>query len=143
MYVKQVSIFLENRSGRLAEVAHLLGDNGINIRALSLAETTNFGVLRLIVDQYSKAESILKAAGLTVKLTDVLVIEIPDQPGGLAVVLDTLESIDLNVEYMYAFVERKTNKAVAVFRFDNIDQAEHRLKETDLRIFTAKDVCGI
>jgi hypothetical protein len=123
MQVEQISIFIENKSGRLAEVTRILGDAGINIRTLSLADTSDFGILRLIVNDREKAKSILKENGFTVSKTEVVAVEVPDQPGGLSMILQALDSEAINVEYMYAFVERCGENAVIVFRFDETDKA--------------------
>jgi hypothetical protein len=123
MKVEQISIFLENKSGRLAEVTRLLGEGGINIRALTLADTTDFGILRLIVNDNAAAVDVLKKAGFTVGKTEVVALEVPDRPGGLADILSSIGEAGLNVEYMYAFVEKSGDNAVVIFRFDNPDQA--------------------
>src|SRR5512142_2297213 len=100
MKVEQISVFIENKSGRLAEIARLLGDAGVNIRALSLADTSDFGILRLIVNDREKAKTFLKEKGFTVSKTDVVAVEVPDRPGGLSSILQTLDSEKINVEYM-------------------------------------------
>jgi hypothetical protein len=123
MKVEQISIFIENKSGRLAEISKILGNGGINIRALSLADTSDFGILRLIVNDVEKAKQILKERGFTVSKTEVVAVEVPDRPGGLAQILETLDSATINVEYMYAFVERCGENAVIIFRFDEADKA--------------------
>ncbi len=123
MKVEQISIFIENKSGRLAEVARVLGEAGVNIRALSLADTSDFGILRLIVNDREKAKQVLKEKGFTVSKTEVVAIEVPDRPGGLAEILDTLDGASINVEYMYAFVERCGENAVIIFRFDETEKA--------------------
>ena len=123
MKVEQISIFIENKSGRLAEVAGVLGEAGVNIRALSLADTSDFGILRLIVNDRDKAMQTLKAKGFTVSKTEVVAVEVPDQPGGLSSILQVLDSESINVEYMYAFVERCGANAVIIFRFDETDKA--------------------
>ncbi len=123
MKVRQISLFMENRAGRLAEVARILGQGGINIRALSLADTSDFGILRLIVNDVDRALSLLRSTGHTVSVTEVIAVEVSDKPGGLAEVLGVLEKAELNVEYMYAFVEKATDKAVLVFRFEDTDRA--------------------
>jgi hypothetical protein len=119
MQLEQISIFIENKSGRLAEVTRVLGSRGVNIRALSLADTSDFGILRLIVDQTDLAKSALKEQGFTVSKTEVVAVEVPDQPGGLSGILDVLDKASVNVEYMYAFVERCGGNAVIIFRFDD------------------------
>ena len=118
MQVEQISIFIENKSGRLAEVTKALGNKGINICALSLADTSDFGILRLIVDQTDLAKATLKEQGFTVSKTEVVAVKVPDQPGGLAGILDVLDKSGINVEYMYAYVERCGGNAVIIFRFD-------------------------
>ncbi|GFO53805.1 amino acid-binding protein [Geomonas sp. Red276] len=123
MHVEQISIFIENKFGRLAEVTRILGDAGINIRTLSLADTSDFGILRLIVNDTEKAKAVLKEKGFTVSKTDVVAVEIPDRPGGLADILQALDKDGINVEYMYAFVERCGENAVMIFRFDETDKA--------------------
>jgi hypothetical protein len=123
MKVEQISIFIENKSGRLAEIARILGDARINIRALSLADTTDFGILRLIVNDREKAKQILKEKGFTVSKTEVVAVEVPDRPGGLSEILQSLDSAAINVEYMYAFVERCGENAVIIFRFDETEKA--------------------
>ena len=123
MKVEQISIFIENKSGRLAEVTQTLGEAGVNIRALSLADTSDFGILRLIVDKTDVAKSALKAKGFTVSKTEVVAVEVPDRPLGLYSILSILEKSGVNVEYMYAFVERCNANAVIIFRFDNSDTA--------------------
>jgi hypothetical protein len=123
MHVEQISIFIENKSGRLAEVTGVLGEAGVNIRALSLADTSDFGILRLIVNDCEKAKQILKQKGFTVSKTEVVAIEVPDRPGGLSDILHTLDRESINVEYMYAFVERCEENAVIIFRFDETEKA--------------------
>jgi hypothetical protein len=129
MKVEQISVFIENKSGRLAEVTRLLGDVGINIRALSLADTSDFGILRLIVNDREKAKTVLKENGFTVSKTEVVAVEVPDRPGGLSQILQTLDSYSINVEYMYAFVERCGENAVIIFRFDETDKAIRALQD--------------
>jgi hypothetical protein len=123
MHVEQISIFIENKFGRLAEVTRILGDAGINIRTLSLADTSDFGILRLIVNDTEKAKTVLKERGFTVSKTEVIAVEIPDRPGGLADLLLALDKDGINVEYMYAFVERRGENAVMIFRFDETQKA--------------------
>jgi hypothetical protein len=143
MKVKQVSVFLENRTGRMADAARLLGENNINIRALSIADTADFGILRIIVSDYEKAEKAFKDAGFTVSLTDVVAIEVPDTPGGLAQILDRLQQADLAIEYLYAFVEKSADKAVVVFRFDNTEDALKKIETTGVTVLTAEQVYAL
>jgi hypothetical protein len=139
MYTKQVSIFLENKKGRLAEVAKLLADEGINIRALSLADTADFGVLRLIVSDRARCFRVLKEHGLTAQETDVIAVEMADQPGGLHHVVEVLDREDLNIEYMYAFVPKKGGNAIVVLKIDNAARAVEALKGSGIPIL-AEDI---
>ncbi len=143
MKVRQISIFLENRSGRLASVQKEVGRAGVNIRALSLADTSDFGILRLIVDNVDQCVQALRDTGHTVSLTEVLAVEVPDRPGGLAGILDALSAANLNVEYMYAFVCRATEKAVVVFRFEDVNAAIAALKKAGISILPAETVYAL
>jgi len=140
MKVEQISVFLENKAGRLAEVTRVLGEAGINIRALSLADTTDFGILRLIVDRYDQARQILKDKGFTVGKTEVAAVEVPDKPGGLASVLQILARAGINVEYMYAFVQHSGKNAVIIFRFDNLEDAISLLQKEGIHIYRGEEV---
>jgi len=140
MQVEQISIFIENKSGRLAEVTRVLGSKGINIRALSLADTSDFGILRLIVDQTDSAKQALKESGFTVSKTEVVAVEVPDQPGGLAGILKVLDEARVNVEYMYAFVERSGGNAVIIFRFDDLHSAIRVLQANGVNILPGQRV---
>jgi len=134
MKVDQLSIFLENRAGRLAEVTRILTDSGVNIRALSLADTSDFGILRLIVSDFEKARDNLKAGGFTVGRTTVVAVEVQDQPGGLNSILEMLRDAKINVEYMYAFVNQSGAHAIIIFRFDRTDQAIELLQSHNIAI---------
>lgn len=140
MRVKQISIFIENRSGRLREVATVLGSNSINIRALSLADTSDYGILRLILDKPEKALEVLKKANFTLSETDVIAVEVSDKPGGLAEVLDILGNAGINVEYMYAFVEKSSDNAVMIFRIEDIEKAITVLGDKKVNILTHDQV---
>ena len=143
MKVEQISIFIENKSGRLAEIAQILGDSDVNIRALSLADTSDFGILRLIVNDAAKAKGVLKEKGFTVNKTEVVAVEVPDCPGGLASILKTLDDNRINVEYMYAYVERCGANAVIIFRFDNTDEAIVSLKKNGFNILEGERIYGM
>lgn len=143
MKVEQISIFIENKSGRLAEVSRILGDAGVNIRALSLADTTDFGILRLIVNDREKAIRILKDKGFTVNKTEVVAVEVPDQPGGLAKILQVLDTQSINVEYMYAFVERCGDNAVIIFRFDETEKAITTLAANSFNMLQGDHLYGM
>ena len=138
MKVEQISVFLENRAGRLSEVTQTLEDNGINIRALSLADTSDFGILRLIVSDNEKAKTALKERGFTVGRTTVVPVEVQDSPGGLNAILGILSSNGINVEYMYAFVQQSGKDAVLIFRFDRTDQAIETLQENGVTVLTGE-----
>jgi hypothetical protein len=138
--VKQISVFLENKSGRLATITKVLGENGINIRALSIADTTDFGVLRLIVSDPSQALAILKENDFTVSETDVIAVSIADEPGGLARVLGVLDNVGVNIEYMYAFVGKSHGNAEVVFRVEDIDHSIALLSESAVQLLEAKEV---
>jgi len=140
MKVKQISVFIENRSGRLREVAAILGKNAINIRALSLADTSDYGILRLIVDNPDKARDVLKKENFTLSETYVIAVEVSDKPGGLADVLDILGEAGINVEYMYAFVEKSSDNAVVIFRIEDIDTAIKALKKNNVTILDNEKV---
>ena len=140
MRTEQISIFLENKSGRLAEVADLLAGNSINIRALSLADTTDFGIFRLIVNDPARALALLKEQGFTVTSNEVVPVLVPDRPGGLAGILAALKGNGINVEYMYAFVQRSEGNAVLIFRFDNTDQAVATLSAAGIRMLSGEEM---
>lgn len=128
MRIRQISIFLENKPGQLSSVCRALAEAGINIATLSLADTADFGIARLIVDDHEKAKAVLAAAGHAVNVREVLGVCVPDRPGGMAEVMGALDKAGANVEYSYAFAFHKGEKAVLVFRFDDNDKAESALK---------------
>lgn len=138
MRVEQISVFLENKAGRLAEVTRILAEDGVNIRALSLADTSDFGILRLIVSDNDKAKEALRQHGFTVGKTDVVAVEVEDRPGGLHKILDILCRANVNVEYMYAFVQQSGNEAVIIFRFDNLDEAVKVLTANGVKVIEGK-----
>lgn len=134
MFIKQLSIFVENKSGRLAEITAIIAQAGIDIRALSIADTTNFGILRLIVDKPDAAEKALKDAGLTVSLTNVIAIGIPDVPGGFAAAMKALADADIDVEYMYAFISRDQGRACVILRVGDNEGALGALKGGNIEL---------
>ena len=134
MKIKQISLFLENKPGHLSSVCKTLGDAGINILTLSLADTQQFGILRLIVQDWEKAKQILEDTGCVVNVTEVVATEIEDRPGGLAEILQTIEDSETNIEYMYAFTFGKEERAVMVFRFDDPDAAIEVLQKKGIAI---------
>ena len=143
MKITQISVFLENRKGRLCEVCSLLGDNGINIRALTIAETESFGVLRIVVDRSEAAVELLKSKGFVANLTDVVAVEVGDEPGGLAAVLKIFADNDVNVEYMYGFVEKFSDKALLVFRFEDTALAQKSLTGSGIKVVTEEEIKGL
>ena len=143
MTATQISVFLENKSGRLAEVTQSLATAGVNIRALSLAETIDYGVLRLIVDKPKEAKQALAVVGFTVTETPVVAVELPDQPGGLAQIVALLMRHGLNIEYCYAFVSKRGDNAVVILRIDSIDAAVKALGEGGARVLSAAEVSQI
>jgi len=134
MAIKQISVFLENTTGRLGEVTGTLAKADINIRAISIADTAEFGILRLIVSDYNKALTALNAKGFTTKITDVAVVEIEDKPGSLARVMELFQNLKINIEYLYASLEGNTDRAVVIFKLENHDQGVRIIKENGLRM---------
>ena len=130
MTVKQLSVFVENRPGRLSTITNLLGNAGVNIRAMSIADTKDFGILRLIVDDCEKAQQVLKDNNFAVTITNVMAISIPDKPGGLAAAMDCLYKDNISVEYMYAaFINATDGTAYLILRVDKTDEAVTALTE--------------
>jgi len=143
MKIKQISTFLENRTGRLAELAGILGKAGINIRTMNIAESQDFGILRMLVDQPEEAVKLLKGSGFVSRLTDIVAVEVEDHPGGLAKVLDVLTKHNLNVEYMYAFFEKSKDMALLVIRFDVPDKAVQVLTAAGMHIVGESEINSI
>ena len=143
MKVEQISIFLENKAGRLADVTRCLSEGGINIRDLSLADTSDFGILRLIVTDHEQAKKVLKENGFTVGRTTVVAVEVRDDPGGLHTILNLLSSNGVNVEYMYAFVQQTGENAILIFRFDRTDQAIELLQANNIAIVPGEKVYSL
>jgi len=140
MKLKQLSVFLENKPGRLRELCALLADNGINIITLSLADTEQFGILRLIIKDYDIAKALLEEKGFVAKLTDVIAVEVKDEPGGLSDILNIEEQSGISVEYMYAFTIKSGENAVLLFRFDDMDKAVAALQGADLNILDSVEL---
>ena len=142
MKIRQISVFIENKVGRIMEITEVLGQNGVNIRALSLADTSDFGILRMIVNDIGKATTVLKDRGFIVKESFVVAVEVPDRPGGLAAVLKLLSEKGVNVEYMYAFFEQPQSKALLIFRFENPDEAVRILQANGLNV-AGEEILGV
>jgi hypothetical protein len=143
MKVEQIAIFLENKSGRLAEITAILAKKGINIRAMSLADTADFGILRLIVNDTESACQALRNEGFTVGKTHVVVIEVSDKPGGLASVLQKIREGGLNIEYMYAFTQKSGETGLIIFRFDDLEAAIETLSKAGVRLLSGEEVYAI
>jgi len=140
MNAMQVSLFLENKSGRLAHVTETLAQENINIRALSIADTSDFGILRLVVDQPQKAFDKLKEQGFTVMLTEIIAVAVEDVPGGLNQVLKLFQKNSINLEYMYAYMGRENGKAVTVFRVEDADKATVVLTEAGIQVLSGEEL---
>ena len=140
MIIKQLSVFLENRSGRIHEIAKLLGDANINIRALSLADSADFGVMRIIADKLDDALACLRKHQIATKLTSVIAVEVPDRPGGLAQVRQSVANAKLNIEYMYSIPEKKHDNAIMIMRIENIEEAILSLADSGVNILRQDEV---
>jgi len=140
MKLKQLSLFLENQPGALSRPVRLLAKAGFNIVTLSIADANQFGILRLILQDWEKAKKLLEKAGFVVRVTDMVAVEVSDQPGGLAKILEVVEKAGLNVEFMYAFTEKRENKAILIFRFDDPDHAIKILRQRNLNVVASVDL---
>ncbi len=140
MKLKQISVFLENRKGRLWKAINILSGAGVNIRALSIADTSEFGILRMIVPDPDVAQKILEENNFVVKVNEVIAVEVLDEPGGLDNLLGVLNKADINVEYLYAFVEKKSDKAIVVIRTEDVDAGIRTLEEGGISIVSADEI---
>ena len=140
---KQISVFLENKEGRLAHVTRVLAKAGINIRALSVADTSDFGILRIIVNDPDRAYQELKANNFTVSETDVIAVKTPDSPGGLASILDKVSEENLNIEYLYAFVGTTNNEALIIFKVEDIETAQRIFIDKGIKVVSAKELYSL
>lgn len=140
MAIKQLSVFVENKEGKLREITDILAKAGIDIRALSIADTSEFGILRLIVRDPHKAKALLEKNGFVATINDVAGVEINDRPGGLAEIVRLFAERDINMEYMYAFLTRTENKAYLVVRVDDASEVENLLESEKIRILTPADI---
>lgn len=134
MYTKQVSVFLENRKGSLADVTKLLADKQVNIRALSMADMADLGVLRLIVNDRDKCLQVLKANGFAAQLTDVIAAEIDDKPGGLHHIVAALDRDNVNIEYMYTFFAKNSDKAIVVLKINDAEKAVQTMRTNGISV---------
>ena len=140
MLHKQISIFIDNKRGRLAGITGILGENGVDMRALCIADTTDFGILRIIVDNTDLAVNALKNEGFAVSITDVVAFAVDDKPGGLAAALDVFEECGINIEYMYHFIRNKSGAATIIARVDNPGEALEKLRNTSLNLLAGPDL---
>jgi hypothetical protein len=134
MKLQQLSVFLENRPGSLIAPCRILAEAGINLMTLCLADAREFGILRVMVRDADRAKGLLEAGGMVVKATEVVALEVPDQPGGLADLLDVFDRSGINVEYMYAFTVKQENRGLLVFRFQDPDKAIEALRGADVNV---------
>lgn len=140
MYVKQISVFIENQPGKLSAFAKLLGETGIDLVALSIADTTNFGILRAIVCDWERAVKTIEEAGYTVHVTDVLAVSVPDKPGGMARAVAMLTDAGISIEYLYSFVRSAGNNALLIFRVDKLEDAMAVLAKNNIAIISQEQV---
>ena len=140
MKIRQISLFLENTSGRLVDALSLLSEAKINIRALSLSDTSDFGILRLIVNDVDKAHQVLTEKNYSVLKSDVVAVEVEDRPGALVDILKILRQVGINVEYTYAFVERSEERAILIFRFDDVEKGIEALKAEGVTLLSSEEV---
>lgn len=141
--VKQISLFLENKKGRLAQVCRIIGNAGINIRALSIADTTDFGILRLIVNSPDKAFEVLTDEGFAVSITEVLAIKVTDKPGSLADILENVDKAGVNVEYAYAFIGTAMEDALVVIRAEKPAEALKKLEEIGIPVLRGEELYAL
>ncbi len=140
MYVQQISVFIENQKGKLADFAELLSREGIDLVALTVADTTNYGILRCIVCDYERAAKAMQAAGYTARITEVLAVSVPDKPGGMAGAIRTLTDAGISIEYLYSFVRSAGENALLIFRVDKLEEAAKVLAESGIRLITQEEV---
>jgi hypothetical protein len=140
MKIHQISLFAENKPGHIAAPARLLAEEGIDIRSLYLADTQQYGILRMIVSDWKKAAAILEINGFAAKMTEVLAVEVPDRPGGMADVLEALEGTGINIEYMYAFPYTRGDQAILIFRFNDPDSAIAQLQTAGINLLASDEL---
>ena len=143
MAIKQLTVFVQNKKGTVVSVTEALSQNNINLRALSIAETQDFGILRLIVNDEKTAERVLAEKGYLIKVIDVLGVKIGDEPGKLTAALDVLDKANINVEYLYAFMARTEKHAYVVLRVEDNASAEKALAEAGFKLITEADVAKL
>ena len=134
MGIKQISVFLENTTGRLGEVTKTIAAAGVNLRAISVADTADFGILRLIVDNNDNTIEALNAAGFTTRQTDVVAVEIEDRPGSLAKLMELFQQSQVNIEYLYASLEGQAGKAIVIFKLEDHEKGKKILNDNGLKL---------
>ena len=140
MYVKQISVFMENRPGRLAAITKVLKDNNIDIRAINIADTTDFGILRMIVNDPAEAERVLRANSMTANVADVIAISIEDNIGAFSDVITLLKDKDISIDYIYSFIGEKSSKAVIIVKTNDLENSVAALKEGGVKVLSGKEV---
>lgn len=140
MIIKQLSVFVENKLGRMAEITGVIGDAGVDIRALSIADTSDFGILRLIVDKPDVALDALKKAGVTVSLTDVVAVGIEDKPGAFAKAIKIISDAGIGIEYMYAFISRSDAQAFVIMRIEDPGKGAEIMKQNGIRMLASEEI---
>lgn len=140
MYVKQISVFMENRPGRLAEITKILSENGIDIRAINIADTTDFGILRMIVNDEVKAEKVLRENDMTANISEVIAISISDSVGAFGKVIGLLKDEEISIEYIYSFIGEKSTKAVIVIKTSDLETSTKVLSAAGVKVLTKEDV---
>ena len=140
MFIKQISVFMENRPGRLAEITQVISDNNISMRAINIADTTDFGILRMIVDDFEKAEKVLRENNMTASVSDVIAVSFEDKVGSFNKVVSLLSSENLSVEYIYSFIGEKSAKAVIVIKTNDGELAASLLKKGGVEILSMDDI---
>ena len=138
--IKQISVFLENKTGALGEVVKFMAENNVNLRALSIADTEDFGILRIITDDPDSSIEKIKNAGYSAKLTNVLAVEIDDKPGSFSKIVDVLSNEGISIEYTYAFLSKKADRAYIIIRADNSEKAAELLKKSGIAVSGQQDL---
>ncbi len=138
--IKQISVFLENKTGALGEVVKFMAENNVNLRALSIADTEDFGILRIITDDPDSSIEKIKNAGYSAKLTNVLAVEIDDKPGSFSKIVDVLSNEGISIEYTYAFLSKKADRAYIIIRADNSEKASELLKKSGITVSQQQDL---
>ncbi|WP_422447567.1 ACT domain-containing protein [Thermoanaerobacterium sp. DL9XJH110] len=143
MFVKQISVFLENKPGRLAAVTGVLKEKNIDISAISIADTTQFGILRMIVNRPEEAVAAIKEAGFPVSTTEVLAVEVADRPGGLNRALQVLQQAGVSIEYLYSFIKRNKDRALILFRVEDPDKAVKALNSAGIKMYSSEEIAAL